>query len=133
MIGSIERRRSERLKVMFSATVEQSGNASPTRLANLSSEGALLVGANLSDGAPVLLQRNGTNLPGSVTWSRGNECGVKFDDFVDVSATLRTVAQPRRTRDFHSRRPGLKCAPMSEADRAMFERWLNTGPRLVLG
>jgi len=133
MIGSVERRRTERVKVLFSATVEQASNASPTRLANLSSDGALLVGSELSEGMPVILQRNGTNVPGSVTWSRGNECGVKFDDSVDVATTLRTVPRTRTVKPLHSRRPGLKCAPMSEADRAMFDRWLNTGPRVVLG
>lgn len=133
MISSVERRRTERVKVMLSATIGQASNERPTRLANLSSDGALVVGSRLSEGTSVVLQRNGTNIPASVTWARGDECGVKFDDSLNVATALRTVPRPRTVEPPHSRRPGLKCIPMSEADRAMFDRWLNTGPRVVLG
>ena len=69
MITKFERRRTDRVKVMLSATVEQGGEATPSRLANLSADGALVIGPALSERDPVLLQRNGTDVRGSVTWS----------------------------------------------------------------
>jgi len=131
MIRSVERRSTERVKVMLSATVEQEGETAPTRLANLSPEGALVVGPALRDGAFVLLQRNGADIWGSVTWSRGNESGLKFEKTFDVGAALRPIPAPRRATAPRSRRPGLRCVPISSAEKQSLERWLNTGPTLV--
>ena len=131
MISSVERRRTERVKVMLSATVEQAGEATLTRLANLSADGALLVGPELSDGTDVLLQRNGTDVRSSVTWARGNQCGLKFEETVDVGSALRTIPTPSRKAMPRTRRPGLKCVPLSEAERATLDRWINTGARAL--
>jgi hypothetical protein len=131
MITLWDRRRSERVKVMLSATVEKAGCAEPTRLANLSPDGALLIGPGLESGTPVLLQRNGTDVRGSVTWSKGNESGLRFEEAFDVAAALRAIRVRKRHDAPRSRRPGLKCAPMSDAEKANYERWLNTGPQLV--
>ena len=131
MITLWDRRRSERVKVMLSATVEKAGKAEPTRLANVSADGALLVGPALPRGTPVLLQRNGTDVRGSVTWSNGNESGLQFEQDFDVASALRTIAARKRFDTPRSRRPGLKCVPMSEAEKATYERWLNTGPQLI--
>jgi hypothetical protein len=131
MITLWDRRRTERVKVMLSATVEKDGGTEPTRLANLSAEGALLVGPTLKHGTPVRLQRNGTDIQASVTWSKGNESGLKFEQGFDVATALRTIPPPKRLDTPRSRRPGLKCAPISDAEKATFERWLNTGPQLA--
>lgn len=131
MITLWDRRRTEPVKVMLSATVEKDGKAEPTRLANLSAEGALLVGPALKDGTPARLKRNGSDVRGSVTWSNGHESGLKFEQGFDVATALRTIAPPRRIEAPRSSRPGLKSVPMSEAEKAVFERWLHTGPQLV--
>ena len=131
MTQSVERRRTERVKVMLSAMLEQWGEATPTRLANLSPDGALVIGPELSDGTPVLLHRNGTNVRSSVTWTRGNQCGLKFDEAVDVESALRTIPSPSRKTAPRTRRPGLKCIPLSEAELATLDRWINTGARAL--
>ena len=94
MISSVERRRTERVKVMLSATLEQAGEATPTRVANLSPEGALVIGPELSDGTPVLLHRNGTEVRSSVTWARDNQCGLKFEESVDVGLGASNNSDP---------------------------------------
>ena len=131
MISSVERRRTERVKVMLSATLEQAGEATPTRVANLSPEGALVIGPELSDGTPVLLHRNGTEVRSSVTWARDNQCGLKFEESVDVGSALRTIPTPSRKVAPRTRRPGLKCVPLSEAELATLDRWINTRARAL--
>lgn len=131
MIRSVERRSTERVKVMLSATLERAGEATPTRLANLSPDGALVIGAGLSDGTSVLLHRNGTEVRSSVTWTRDNQCGLKFEETVDVGSALRTIPSPSRKTAPRTRRPGLKCVPLSEAERATLDRWINTGARAL--
>jgi hypothetical protein len=116
---------------MLSATLEQSGQTASTRLANLSAEGALVIGPALSDGTSVLLQRNGTDVRGSVTWARGNQSGLKFEEEVDVGSALRTIPAPSRRAAMRTRRPGLKCIPLSETERATLDRWINTGARAL--
>ena len=108
MISSVERRRTERVKVMLSATLEQAGEATPTRVANLSPEGALVIGPELSDGTPVLLHRNGTEVRSSVTWARDNQCGLKFEESVDVGSALRTIPTPSRKVGAAHPPPGLE-------------------------
>jgi hypothetical protein len=131
MTNLAERRRTDRVKVMLSATVEQGGELAPTRLANVSQDGALLVGPALRDGTSVMLQRNVTDVRGSVTWADGNRCGLKFEQNLDVAATLRTISRPKHKQAVRKRRPGLKCSPMTHAEKAVFDRWLNTGPQLL--
>lgn len=133
MINLVERRSNERVKVMLSATVAQDGAASPARLANLSAEGALVIGTSLTDGTPVLLQRNGADVRGSVTWASGNRCGVKFHDVLDVGAALRTIRKPRAKSATPKRRPGLKCIPLTQAEKINFDRWVNIGPQILGG
>lgn len=131
MITRVERRRTDRVKVMLSATVEQGGEATPSRLANLSADGALVIGPALSDGTQVLLQRNGTDVRGSVTWVRDNQSGLSFERTVDVESALRTIPRPARKAQAPTRRPGLKCVPLSEAEIATLDRWINTGARAL--
>ena len=132
MIRSVERRSTERVKVMLSATLERAGEATPTRLANLSPDGALVIGAGLSDGTSVLLHRNGTEVRSSVTWTRDNQCGLKFEETVDVGfGAPDHSASPAGRRQPRTRRPGLKCVPLSEAERATLDRWINTGARAL--
>lgn len=131
MITRVERRRTDRVKVMLSATVEQGGEATPSRLANLSADGALVIGPALSDGTQVLLQRNGTDVRGSVTWVRDNQSGLSFERTVDVESALRTIPRPARKAQARTRRPGLKCVPLSEAEIATLDRWINTGARAL--
>ena len=126
-----ERRRTDRVKVMLSATIEQGGTLAATRLANVSPDGALIVGPALRDGTSVTLQRNGTDVRGSVTWADGNRCGLRFEQNLDVAATLRTIPRPKQKQAVRKRRPGLKCNPMTPSQKAVFDRWLNTGPQLL--
>jgi len=78
------------------------------------------------DRVAALLFRAGTSQSRAI--SQG---ALKFEQGVDVATALRTIAPPRRIEAPRSSRPGLKSVPMSEAEKAVFERWLHTGPQLV--
>ena len=131
MIRSVERRSTERVKVMLSATLERAGEATPTRPANLSPDGALVIGAGLSDGRPssciATARKCAAPSPGPATTS----ARVKFEETVDVGSALRTIPSPSRKTAPRTRRPGLKCVPLSEAERATLDRWINTGARAL--
>jgi hypothetical protein len=128
---SIERRRSERSKVMLSVSVAGSSRPADGRLANVSPDGACIVGPSLSEGTAVLLQRNGLEMPGHVTWSAGEQSGVSFAETHDPQAILRPVAVPKQRVSYVSKRPGLKCRPLSKADIALLERSATAGRCLV--
>jgi hypothetical protein len=116
---------------MLSVAVEQSNRLANARLANVSPDGACLIGAPLGEGTPVLLQRNGLNMPGHVTWSTGSQSGICFAEPLNTQNVLRPIAAPRERVSYPSKRPGLKCRPLSKADMALLERSATAGRCLV--
>lgn len=116
---------------MLSVSVAGSSRPADGRLANLSPEGACVVGPSLSEGTPILLQRNGMEMPGHVTWSAGEQSGVCFAEPLKPESILRPVAVPKQRFSYVSRRPGLKCRPLSKADIALLERSATAGRCLV--
>lgn len=124
---AMERRRSERSKVMLTVNIEGAHLPLAGRLTNVSSNGACIVGPALSEGAPVLLQRNGMDVSGHVTWAAGAQSGVSFARPVDPHSVLRAIPSPRAQVTVANRRPGLKCRPLSQADITLLERCATAG------
>jgi PilZ domain len=137
MVSQIERRGSDRAKVMLSAMIEQGPTSITSRIVNLSSEGALVLGAELAQGATVRLRRNGLEVSCRVKWRKKGECGLEFERPIDPQTVLRTISKPRRSQVIQARpakrstRPGLRCVPMTEAERASFATWATEGKRLL--
>lgn len=127
----IERRRNERSKVMLSVNIAGMSRAAEGRLANVSPDGACIVGMSLSEGSAVLIQRNGRDLSGLVTWANGNQSGISFAEPLNLESMLRPIAAPRIKVSYASRRPGLKCRPLSKADIAILERSATQGAVLT--
>nr|AUN37784.1 hypothetical protein [uncultured bacterium] len=123
----IERRRNERSKVMFSVNIEGVHRAAEGRLANVSPDGACIIGVTLDEGSPVLLQRNGMHMPGRVTWASGDQSGICFAEQMNPQNMLRSIATPQARVSYASKRPGLKCRPLSRADIALLERSATAG------
>lgn len=122
--GVTQNRRSARSPVLLSAKVELDGAEVPVILRNLSSEGALIEGAELpNEGATTKFRRNELTVAGRVVWVEGRYAGVAFDRELDREELLRHVPKPRQRVEPQFRRPGLACAPLTEADRKMIQMW----------
>lgn len=123
-----QNRRSARSPVLLSAKVELDGAEVPVILRNLSSEGALIEGAELpTEGATTKFHRNDLTVEGRIVWVEGRFAGVAFDRELDREELLRHVPRPRQRVESQFRRPGLACAPLSEADRKMIQMWATPG------
>lgn len=119
-----QNRRSNRSPVLLSAKVEVRGTEVPVVLRNLSSEGALIEGADLPpEGATTKFRRNDLTVEGLIVWVEGRFAGIAFDRHLDREELLRNVPKPRPRVDSPFRRPGLTSAPLSETDRKMVQMW----------
>lgn len=125
-----ERRCGERATVMLSATVEQRTGRAQVRLSSLSREGAAVVGAALSPYSKVTLEREGRTLESRVMWVKGRCSGLRFDQPAELETLLPRIAPRRKAIGPRQGRPGLKCAPLSQADRMLLERWGTSGTAL---
>lgn len=127
MTNQNERRCSERAAVMLSATLEQRTGCAQVRMSNLSSDGAAVVGVPLAPYSKVVLRRDGKDVASRVVWSNGSFCGLRFEQPTAIDSMLSQVAVRRPAHRPRPGRPGLKCAPLSEADRLVLERWCTAG------
>ncbi len=107
--GITQNRRSGRSPVLLSAKVDVNGREVSVVLRNLSSEGALIEGAD--------------TVPGRIVWIEGRFGGLAFDRRLDREELLRQVPQPRQRIEPQFRRPGLACRPLSDADRKWLQVW----------
>lgn len=122
--GVTQNRRSSRSPVLLSAKVELRGAEVPVILRNLSSEGALIEGAQLPpEGASTRFHRNDLTVEGRIVWVEGRYAGMAFDRQLEREELLRHVPKPRQRIEPHFRRPGLACTPLSEADRKLIQMW----------
>ena len=112
---------------MLTARIEEGERSCDARVANVSAGGAMVAGPKLEAGASVKMQRAGVDLPGKVIWASLGVAGLAFDGHVDHSALLRPVPKPRQRITVRPRRPGLRCAPLSDAEKAFLTRWSTAG------
>ena len=124
-----QNRRSKRSPLLLSAQIEVGGVPASVVVRNLSSEGALIEGANLpSEGTLTTFRRNELTVSGRIVWVQGRLAGIAFDRELEREELLRQVPKPRQKFDAHFRRPGLACQPLSDADRKMLELWATSAP-----
>ena len=119
-----QNRRSGRSPVLLSATIDVFGGDVRVVLRNLSSEGALIEGADLPpEGATTTFCRNDLSVRGRIAWVEGRFAGLAFERPLDREELLRHVPKPKQRVEQQFRRPGLACRPLSEADRKMVQMW----------
>ena len=125
----IQNRRSNRSPVLLSAKVEVNGAEVPVILRNLSSQGALIEGAELpKEGATTRFHRKELTIEGKIVWVEGRYAGMAFDRPLDREELLQHVPKPRQRVEHQFRRPGLACEPLTEADRKMVQMWMSPLP-----
>jgi len=119
-----QNRRSNRSPVLLSAKISAGGTEVPVVLRNLSTEGALIEGADLPvEGSSTVFRRNELTVQGKIVWVEGRYAGVAFDRPLEREELLRQVPRPRQRFEPQYRRPGLTSQPLSENDRRMVELW----------
>ena len=124
-----QNRRSNRSPVLLSAKLSMGGEELSVVLRNLSSEGALVEGAQLPvEGSATVFKRNELSVAGRVVWVERRLAGIAFDRKLEPGELLRQVPRPRQKFDANFRRPGLACQPLSESDRKMLEMWMTQAP-----
>jgi hypothetical protein len=127
-----QNRRSKRSPLLLSAQIEVNAAPASVVVRNLSSEGALIEGANLpTEGALTSFRRNELTVSGRIVWVQGRFAGIAFDRELEREELLRQVPKPRQKFDAQFRRPGLACQPLSDADRKMLELWATQAPVAV--
>lgn len=124
-----QNRRSSRSNVLLKATLELPGESLAVVLRNLSQEGALIQGEGLPEaGTRVLFHRQGLSVPSRVAWTHCNHAGIEFEFPLFPGEMLRHVPPtPRKPPLEIKKRPGLGTKPLSDAERAMIERWATEG------
>lgn len=121
----IERRRHERVKVMLLATLGRGSRETRVRLTNLSPGGSAIDGPIPDRYCSVTLHRNGVAIRSRVAWSTLGHGGVAFDEPLELTQMLTSVASAPVRYDVPCRRPGLMpCAPTA-AERRSLERCIN--------
>jgi hypothetical protein len=121
----IERRHHERVKVMLLATLGRGSRETRVRLTNLSPGGSAIDGAIPDKYCSVTLHRNGVAIRSRVAWSDLGHGGVAFDEPLELTQMLTSVASPPIRYGVPCRRPGLvPCAP-TRAERHSLERCIN--------
>ena len=79
-------RQAPRRNLFLAAMIESDSVSGPVRIRNLSGFGAMLEGAALpACGEQVVLRRPDLQIRGSVIWSDGSRCGVRFEGNITVS------------------------------------------------
>lgn len=122
-----DRRRADRSKVMLVAGLDRGGAEQTLRIANLSSDGALVLGSPGPRGTIVRLRRGTLELTARVAWTGQTECGLTFDRPTDVTTMLRPISTPRHSTPRAARRPGLKSVPLTDGERRFLEGWATEG------
>ena len=118
-----QNRRSSRSPVLLIAKIEVGGDLVPVTLRNLSSQGALIEGAQLPrDGTVVVFRRSDLALRSEIVWTEGRFAGVRFERPLDRDELLRQVPKPAKKFEPQFRRPGFS-STLSEQDRKMVQMW----------
>jgi hypothetical protein len=127
-----QNRRHRRSNVMLKATLETAGGSLPVLLRNLSQEGALIKAEDLPEaGTRVLFHRDGLSVPSRVAWSHCGLAGIAFDFPLFPKEVLRHIPERQPKVEIPlKRRPGFAAKPLTDAERALIERWATEGIRL---
>lgn len=127
--SSNQLRRSRRSPVLLTATIELGGSVHEVKLRNLSSDGALVEGAeNLPEYASVTFCRKELRVRARVAWVQGNHAGIAFDKALEPAEVLRHVprreAKPLPSELFT--RPAVTRHQLSTLERRWIQDWMDT-------
>jgi len=122
-------RRSRRSPVLLAATIELGGSVHDVKLRNLSSDGALVEGAeNLPEYANVTFCRKDLRVRARVAWVQGNHAGIAFDKPLESAEVLRHVprreARPMPSELFN--RPAVTRHQLSPLERRWIQDWMDS-------
>jgi len=93
-----ESREEFRSNVFLSAVLTTGDSDVNVLIRNLSSNGALLDAPRMPETGAVTLRRGCLRVDGKLAWAGGGECGVRFDEAVDVKAWVKRVIHPGQQR-----------------------------------
>ena len=124
-----QNRRSDRSKVMLTATLATRDASLAVTLRNLSCEGALVQAESLPEaGTRVLFHRQGLSVPSRIAWSHAGHAGVEFEFPLFPGELIRHVPTiGRKPPPPIKKRPGFAPQRLSEAERRLIERWATEG------
>lgn len=124
-----QNRRSRRSPVLLTATVELGGAVHDVKLRNLSSDGALVEGADdLPEYAAITFCRKDLRVRARIAWVQGKYAGIAFDKPLEPAEVLRHI--PRREskplpRELFAR-PSVSRHQLSSTERQWIQDWMNT-------
>lgn len=129
-----QNRRSRRSQLFMTATLEVAGRTLDVKLRNLSSEGARVEGDQLPiEGTELMFRKGEIAATGRVIWSEGRQAGIGFAQKLDPVQVLNHIPARRTPPKADFRRPGLASRELTEIERSLAERWIQTGPTPPLG
>jgi hypothetical protein len=78
-----------RSSVFLTAVLYAGAAQTPVRIRNLSTQGALLEGADLpAEGTIVQIRRGSLSAAGDIAWSRDQHCGLRFAALIEVASWI---------------------------------------------
>ena len=78
-----------RSSVFLTAVLYAGARQTPVRIRNLSTQGALLEGADLpAEGTIVQIRRGSLSAAGDIAWSRDQHCGLRFAAVIEVASWI---------------------------------------------
>lgn len=78
-----------RASVFLTAVLYAGAAQTPVRIRNLSTQGALLEGADLpAEGTIVQIKRGSLSAAGDIAWSRDQHCGLRFAAVIEVASWI---------------------------------------------
>lgn len=132
--GISQNRRSRRSQLLMAATLEISGRALNVKLRNLSSDGAQVEGDQLPiEGTDLMFRKGEIAVAGLVIWNKGRQAGISFAHKLDPVQVLNHIPTPRPRKKLDFRRPGLASRELSDVERKLGERWIQSVPVPPLG
>jgi hypothetical protein len=123
-------RRSRRSPVLLAASIELGGAMHDVKLRNLSSDGALVEGAeNVPEYANIVFCRKDLRVAARVAWVQGKYAGIAFDKALEPAEVLRHVprreAKPSLPPQLFPR-PAVSRHQLSPVERRWIQDWMLT-------
>ena len=126
--SSTHNRKTNRSKVLFTASLELSGASVPVKMRNLSSNGALVEGDDLPvEGSELLFRKGDLAVTGRVVWTSDRHAGIAFARPLDPDQMMRHIPAPRARVKLRFHRPGLR-TPLSPEEQRYAEQWIWARP-----
>jgi len=124
-----QNRRSRRSPVLLTATIELGGAMHEVKLRNLSSDGALVQGADsLLEYANVTFCRKDLRVRARIAWVQGSHAGIAFETPLPPAEVLRHVPrrEPKPLPSELFNRPAVTRHQLSRVERRWIQDWMDS-------